>query len=54
MEDYIKSIIAVINTLQTITIPATENNLNAMLGCLQVLTTMKQEMEKKNADSDAE
>ena len=52
MEDYISSINAVINTLQTLTIQATENNLKGMLGCIQVLQVMKEKMEEKTEGAD--
>lgn len=54
MNEYVNSINAVINTLQTLTIPATEDNMGRLLGCLQLLNTLKGELEGKDADNHAE
>lgn len=50
----LENINSLITTLQTIQMPATADNMSRMLGCLQVLTQMKEELEGKNADNNAE
>ena len=55
MSDHANKINAVINTLQAMTIPSTEDNLTKMLGCLQVLTEVKEALEgESNEHADAE
>lgn len=43
----------VIDTLQTLNIPATFNNLNHLLGCLQLLAEIRDKMRAQEANIDA-